>query len=236
MKEWLFPDTFENRMGRTSTALGWLYLPLHIVVLPLLLGVYGAVDPSVSGAALNLAYYGVGVAFVLCVMFRFLRDGFDALLDRPGWCFASIVWGVLIIYSLGGAVQAILILFEDELVNPNNATLEELAGTDYGITKAIALFLAPIVEEGLFRGVVFGSLRKRQRVLAYAVSIVLFGLYHVWQYAFLYADPLQLIYALQYLPHGLVLAWCYDRTNSIWTSIFLHMGVNAIAFWALGFV
>lgn len=92
---------------------------------------------------------------------------------------------------------------------------------------AAATFLAPIVEELLFRAGVFGLIRRRNRVLAYAVSMLLFALYHIWGY--IAADPVYLIYLLQYLPAAWALCYCYERTNSVWGCIFLHMLVNGVA-------
>ena len=91
----------------------------------------------------------------------------------------------------------------------------------------MAVILAPIVEESLFRAGIFGLLRRKSRFLAYALSVLAFGLYHVWQNA-LY-DPRQLIVLLQYIPSSLALAWAYERTDSIWSSIFLHMLTNAVS-------
>ena len=88
---------------------------------------------------------------------------------------------------------------------------------------------APIVEEVLFRGVVFQSLRKRNRVLAYVVSVVLFSLYHVWSYAIAAGDPKVLLYALQYVPLTLILTWTYERSGSLWTAIAFHSSYNFLA-------
>lgn len=236
MREWLFPDGFEPRLTKTEAVLGWLYLPLHAVILPLLLGLYAAVSGQASATALNLLWYGAGTVFVLCVLPRFLRRGFDAFLDAPGRCVTSMAAGLLLAYGLGIAVSALLLLLGSDLANPNNAQTTALAGRDYGVTKAMVLYLAPLVEETLFRGVAFGSLRPRGRLPAYAVSSALFCLYHVWQYAAVYADPRMLLYALQYVPHSLAFAWCYDRTGSVWTPVFLHMLLNAVAFAALNSV
>lgn len=42
------------------------------------------------------------------------------------------------------------------------------------------------------------------------------------------------VMALAYIPvHAVLLARCYERTNSIWSSIFFHMTVNAISLQAL---
>lgn len=225
---------FANRMTRTQTALGWCWLPVHIVILPVLLMMYASVSPgALSGTELNLIYYGVSFVFVLIVMFRFLRAGFDAMLDRPGRCVLAIALALCANYALSMACALLLLALRDTVANPNNAAAVDLAAQNYGVMRALALFIAPVAEEPLFRGVAFGSLRRRSRVLAYAVSALLFSLYHVWQFALAYADAGMLLYAVQYLPISLALCWCYDRTESIWPPIFVHMLVNAASFTVL---
>ena len=63
------------------------------------------------------------------------------------------------------------------------------------------------------------------------MSMLLFALYHVWAYAL--ESPVYLLYILQYLPISYLLCRCYERTDSIWSSIFLHMLVNAVSIRAL---
>ena len=52
------------------------------------------------------------------------------------------------------------------------------------MTLLIVIFLAPFVEEVLFRGLVFGNLRGKSACGgATLVSCLLFALLHVWQFA-----------------------------------------------------
>ena len=39
--------------------------------------------------------------------------------------------------------------------------------------------------------------------------------------------------ALPYLPAGIALGWTYEKSNTIWAPIALHMLINAIAFGVL---
>lgn len=50
----------------------------------------------------------------------------------------------------------------------------------------VTIILAPILEETLVRGLVFGSLHRTSRWLAYIVSCFLFVFMHNWQYFALY--------------------------------------------------
>ena len=37
---------------------------------------------------------------------------------------------------------------------------------------------------------------------------------------------------VKYLVPGLVLAWAYDHTGTLWSSILLHAAANALSVWA----
>lgn len=219
---------------------GWLYLPVHTVGFTLLLGLLAPFLPdSLTNAGANLIYLGVGFLYCLLFLRGFLQRSFDAMIDRPTglllavanafavyWIcaiFVNIIWGVL---SEQLALDALLSATE----NPNDATLNSYVGRDAQIIKALAVCIAPVVEEVLFRGVLFGEIRKRSRILAYVISALIFGVFHIWQYALVYREPLLLIYTIQYIPHSIGLAWSYERSNSIWAPIFLHAAMNMLAF------
>ncbi len=224
----------DNRLTRTQTVLGWLYLPLHFFVIPVLAAVFVYFAPgNYTDVDVNKIYFGVGTAFVLIALGEWLRRNFYVLLDNPGRAAICIAAGFAVDYLLSVVVTLALMLIEGFGDNPNNSEIVQMAGTDSGAMVGIAVFLAPLVEESIFRGVVFGSIRRKSRAAAYIVSILLFCLLHVWQYVVMYGDPWYFIYMLQYLPISFVLAWMYERSGSIWTSIAFHMIFNVLAFWLL---
>lgn len=83
----------------------------------------------------------------------------------------------------------------------------------------------------MFRAGIFGTLRRYSRWGAYVVSVLAFSAYHVWGYAI--SEPSYWIFLIQYVPVSLLLCRVYERTNSIWCSIFFHMLVNCISLNAL---
>jgi len=117
--------------------------------------------------------------------------------------------------------------------NQNNSAVQDMLQYGYGTMFGIVVFMAPITEEVLFRGAVFGTLRKRNRFAAYAVTILLFGLLHVWQFVVPENDWKYLIHIIDYIPATWALCWVYERTGTIWSPIALHMLVNAISVTAL---
>ena len=219
---------FTSSQSVPERVLALLWLPIHLFLLPrAVLFLF----PGIDNSWLNVSVYGIGAVFMLLTQFRFLRRDFDPLCDRPGYILLEILisYGAMLLFNM--AVSGILLLLNPALDNPNNAAVIDMAQTTGGPIAALAVFLAPIVEELMFRAGIFGGLRRKSRLLAYLVCILLFSVYHVWGYAL--SDPMAWIYAVQYLPVGYLLCRIYERTDSIWGSILLHMFVNFVAFHAL---
>ena len=203
---------------------------LHVLLFPTLLGILVAVRPGLlSESQMNLVYYCTSAVLTFVLLGKFLRRNFDSLLDN--------LWGSLVAFVVGWGIYFVLALAFGLLIkalgigedNPNNSAIEEMLEQDRGIIIAMTVFLAPIVEECIFRGGLFCGLYRKNRYLAYVVSIVLFSVYHVWQYALAAQDISYLLYAISYIPASFALCWTYERSGSIWTSIFFHMSFNAYA-------
>lgn len=223
---------FEDPMTRGERLAALIYFPLHVAVLPLLLGLLMTVwpDTGLNETNLNIFYYALGCAYMFAFFWKYFRRNYDTLIDGALRCvlmfFAAYMLDVVLTYAL----QLITLAFGyDMTATPNDETVMDLAQQGYNVMFAIAVFMAPLVEEPLFRGLVFGGLRKRSRVLAYAVSVGLFALYHVWQYAVVYSDPSYLRFALNYVPVSIALAFSYEKTGSIWVPIGFHMLINGLS-------
>ena len=225
------PELFTSRMTTREAVCALLYLPVHVGLLPLLLSRLPAAA-GLSDLELNLVVYGIGAVFMLLALGKFFRREFDPLCDHFFYCILQVLICYCMMMAFNLILSVILVPFlPTEQTNPNNEALMELAGVEFGKTAAIAVFLAPLVEEPIFRGGIFGMIQQKNRTLALAASMLLFSLYHVWAYAIV--NPVYWIYLLQYLPASWLLCRCYERCNSIWGSVFLHMLINGISIRAL---
>ena len=217
-------------MPRGARIAGWVYFPIHAVVLPLTIGalLMAVLGKLPSDVTCNVLYYLCGLVFTLIAMWRFLRRSFDTMVGSILRCIGMMfaAYGIDVLLSLVLQLGTSLI---GELPVPNNDAVTGLARTDYKRMIAVAVLMAPLVEECLFRGVVFGTIRPKSRFWAYAASIALFSLYHVWQYVLVYQDPKLLLSALAYVPVSAALTFCYEQTRSIWPPVFFHMFVNAFS-------
>lgn len=214
---------------------GWIYFPVHLLVLPIGFSLLSWVLPaSLSSAGLNVIYLGIGFLYIVVFLHRFLRQDFDTLLDGKRYALSATVQAIGIYWITAVAISVLWAMFGPvsvlDAVSPNDRALQDYVGREGQIIAALGICIAPVVEEVLFRGVLFGQLQKANRLIAYAVSALLFGVFHVWQYALIAGDWTLLLYTVQYFPHAIALAWCYEHSNSIWVPIFCHMAQNALAF------
>ncbi len=228
-----YASEFENQMTRGEIIAAAIYLPIHAVGLPLILGWMAGLVPAISqltNSELNILYYSIGLVYMLLFLRRFLRRSFDTALDAKGRFVLSIIGGYAADLALSFILSSLILIAGLELGNsPNNVAIMSEASTDYTRIAVLSIALAPMVEEPLFRGLLFGCIRPRSRLLAYVVSAALFSLYHVWQYVAVTGDLSLLLYCLLYLPVSVGLAWAYDRSGSIWAPMVMHAIINAMS-------
>ncbi|MBC5736814.1 CPBP family intramembrane metalloprotease [Pseudoflavonifractor sp. BIOML-A6] len=211
---------------------GWVFFALYLLVFPYLNAwaqrlLMGEGEAPVAEA--NVVYYVLLFALALLVFWTFLRHGFSLLVDwLPENAFAFVT-------GLAGAglLHFLVTLIPYPVQNPSEMQyLQEFAISPVA-TAVLLVVLIPLIEETLFRGLVFGSLRQYSRPLAYVVSVLVYALACVWRYALEIGDPAYLLLFIQYLPMSLALAWCYDNGGSIWSAVALHMTINGFMLFSI---
>lgn len=97
------------------------------------------------------------------------------------------------------------------------------SGWGYWLAAASAVVVAPVIEELLFRGVLFAGLAKRWPVwLAAVVSSLAFAVLHGQVNVGIYTFIL-----------GFLLSWLYVRSGSLYPGILVHFINNLVAFFLL---
>lgn len=221
-------------MSGREKALGGAALALYLAVLPWVSGPAMDLLERLLGVSLgesvrNAIYYYVVFALVVIVFWGYLGRTTRAFLDRPGGVLASAGLGLIAFYGLNEICSRLLGLALEGQVNLNDEAIVGRMVDAPRTTILIVVVLAPVVEETLFRGYVFGNLREVHRGLAYLVSCLLFAFLHVWQFAAARGDLTYLLLMAQYLVPGAVMAWTYERSGSLWGSVLLHGVVNGLA-------
>ena len=217
---------------------GTVFFVIYLLVLPFVtrpaLDLLGRLLGVTIGESLgNTIYYYVLFAVTLIIFHRFIGRTTTLFLENAVGSLKVLAVDFIAFYGLNELTYRLTRLVVGNHTNLNDMTISAQIDAAPRTTLLIVVILAPFVEEVLFRGLVFGGLRSKSRLAAYALSCALFALLHVWQYALVSQDITYLVLMIQYLVPGLVLAWCFDRSGTLWTSMLLHAGVNALSYWAI---
>ena len=181
-----------------------------------------------TGLVLSLLLGGMVMVFMSKALIPgFLRDanpnGAACVVGRWNGLMKGLVIGLII----GVFDQAIIVIMKPNVAYRNLDTLHRMAFTP-GLAQImyfiVALLLAPVIEEMLFRGVFYGGYRKSFGPMWAALATSL-----------LFA-ALHLPYYIHFLPNivgiiGATLAtlWCRLHWNAVGPAIAAHIGYNSMA-------
>ena len=227
-----------THMNETERIAGTIFFIVYLLVMPLLLERLFSLVETLLGMRIEPAlrsalYYYFLFAVTLIIFHRFLAFTSSRFFDSLGRSLTALFLALLVFYGANELMYRVLSLFFANRPNLNDTVIAASLGGAPRTTTLIVVFLAPFVEEVLFRGLVFGCLKEVNRAAAYVVSAALFSLLHVWTRAPWQWSFTSLILTLQYLVPGLVFAWAFDRSGTLWTSILLHAIVNALALYVI---
>ncbi len=227
-----------SHMNQTERVAGTIFFVVYLLVLPLLANKLFSIvevlfDTKISESLANIIYYYVLFAVVLLLFHSFLAHTTSRFLGGASRAMTTFCVALLVFYGANELFYRVTNIFFNSHTNLNDTTIAASINAAPRLTALIVVLLAPFVEEVLFRGLVFGCLKEKSHIFAYAVSCVLFAFMHVWTFALSSWDWSYFILMLQYLVPGLVFAWAFDYSGTIWTSILLHATVNALALWAI---
>jgi uncharacterized protein len=202
------------------------------LVAGLILGIGLAVlGADLEGAPLLVIALGaqvLGVSFALAYLLGRRRLSWRLLGPiRPSWLMVALglavgVGGTILAYALNAILA---LLFQPEAPVEQQVMQDLLAGgTSMWLAIIVAVIMAPLVEELLFRGVLFQAMRPRVGLWPAAVlSSLVFTLVHV---EVITSQPLALtgLFTL-----GVVFAWAFHRTGSIVVPILGHAVFNGMS-------
>ena len=221
-------------MTRAETLFGWCWLPLYLALLSYLLRYAAeALGLTLSGVALNLACFGTHFIVTALCFRSFLGRSFR-IFAEDFWLFVqTLILGFVFYYIVTLLLTKGLHFILGDVTNYNNETVVALMVQNRTVMFFCTVLAAPLVEEVLLRGVVFGSLQPISRPLAYIVSVLLFSLMHIWQYAGTADLPSLISSGLCYIPAAVALGWTYEKSCTIWAPVLLHAAINALSFFGV---
>lgn len=203
-----------------------------VLLLLVQLGVpLASVSPVVFATVLSVIGYGLTLFAVVWLPKKILSQkttkkelGISRL---PGWLDIALGPAAFLPYML---VSAFLLLGASKLFPWIDVAQEQELGFStniFGVELALAFLLfvvlAPLVEEVLFRGYLYGKLRKGTNVVVSALLVsICFGVLHG-----------QVNVGIDTFALSIVLCLLREFTGSIWAGVLLHAAKNGLAFYLL---
>ena len=206
-------------------------------VLPLVALMRPSADDPLGGDALFIAT--ISNAITLGVLILWLRTSHPGWVTIIGWPSRrqalpeiAIGAGLGILVRVASGVAATLIVFALRGVSDRSVDLPTQVSTDlsgWGVVAfaVFAVIAAPVLEEFVFRGLLFRSIADRHGFWPGAlVSAVAFGAFHLLTPG----DGLDVLaLGLTHVGTGIGLAWIYWRRKNLLASIAGHAVFNLIA-------
>lgn len=138
---------------------------------------------------------------------------------NPVLCVSLFFMGISMQLLISLCLSAIFPILPQKMTEEYSALIETLIGGNLWLSLLVTVVLAPLAEELIFRGVIFGKAKKIMPFMAAnVVQAVLFGIYHM--------NLIQGVYAFVL---GILLGVVAEYFHSIWASILLHAFVNGSA-------
>lgn len=223
MKKLSIPMTYRE------TYLGWACLLLQLFCLPALLSLVNQLlEQPLSETLINALYFFLNFCFVLLVFYRFLWKSLHLGLQQPWKTLRSAFLGFAAYYISSYLLNLAITAVMPDFSNVNDNAIASMDGTHFALVTLGIIFLVPITEETLYRGLIFRGLYAKSRPVAYFVSALLFASIHVIGYVGDFSPKHLFLCLIQYFPAGLSLAWAYTKADTIWAPILMHITINQI--------
>ena len=214
---------------RQENLLGYIYLAFSQLLLPDLIAIIAYyVGFPISLATLNIIFFLVNFISIVAIFYRFLGRSLKAAWKNIPKCLFSVLVGFGIYYWVTILLGVLISRINPNFANVNDQAIAGITQEQPGLIVFATVFLVPVVEETLYRGLIFQGLQRKHRILAYIVSVAAFSAIHIVSYIGS-ADWVTLgICFIQYLPAGIALAWAYEKADTIVAPMLIHIIINQI--------
>lgn len=214
--------------------LGYIYLAFSQILLSSLIAIVAYLwGYPLSLATLNIIYFLVNFVSIVAIFHRFLGRSLQAAWKNIPKCLISVLIGFGVYYWGTILVGLLITRIDPNFANVNDQAVTGMVQENPVIMGLCTVCFVPVVEETLYRGLIFQQLQRKHRILAYIVSTIVFSAIHV--VGFIGSEGLLtlLLCFMQYLPAGIALAWAYERADTIVAPILIHMIINQIGMSAM---
>jgi membrane protease YdiL (CAAX protease family) len=230
-------------LSNKQKALGYILLfPSNLYYIPIIIQFFliwystaiSSIGLSVMVVYLNF-FTGIISLIMTFVFFKtFLLANIKAMRET---IIEDTIWsctiGFGIVYALAIVsrimVMALLAIFGQKQLDSSNQQLVVQLLTDMPLIMALqTVIIAPILEEILYRGLLFRTFYDYHKNGAHIISAFLFGFAHIYSGLFR-GDLTQIIHIIPYMIMGLAFSYAYEKRGNLYVPILMHMLVNLIA-------
>lgn len=236
-----------RRTGAIVGFAAWVvasFVVAQLLVVGLVLGLnwlgvsFVLIDPAVLNSSVAAVTYALSLLIAIGVPMIIKKRDTTSLRDLGLWRLPS--WGDIGLAPVGFIVyfllSAVLLYIVTQLTpgfnsaQPQEIGFENLAQRyEYLLAFVTLVVIAPVAEETLFRGYLYGKLKKFAPLwLAVFVTSLVFAALHLPG-----GESLQWNVALDVFALSIILCSLREVTGSIWAGILLHMLKNGLAFYLL---
>lgn len=152
-----------------------------------------------------------------------------------------ILWSMIIsflyiVFSFFmGALESVLFRYFFGQSVPHNSNDEDLLSNLHSPDKLTSILfiilvcvIGPLIEEISYRICLFGTLRKKHRILSHLITALLFGFQHVSTAVILSNRPQEILYIFSYMGFSLLMTIMYKKLKTPVPGIIAHMLCNTI--------
>ncbi len=234
-------ETLEfEEISTRKLAIGCLtYLPFYFIFASYVLSAIFLAIPyfrnmtnvNEMNAYYNLFYDGVLVIIGVLCFREFFVDIFHrvrkAIKENFAW-FSVKAYALLYATNFVTSLLVAFILGSSES-SANQSGIETIMDVAPVIMFICVVFVAPILEELVFRGLIFRVFRNKSVIAAHAISAFLFGFMHCAEEIIMYQNFSEVVQMLPYIAMGLVFSLAYEKYKTIGVPIYMHMLNNFVA-------
>ncbi len=199
---------------------GWL------VVVPLVVGLLLQLMNAYNEVNLLFFTYVIGALVAIYLALPLLKA------ERKvnfGDAFRSILIVIGLLYLANIVIGGLISVLTETTTSANQEEVSAMFNQNMVLQSIATVIFAPILEEIVFRGVIFRDLRDKYGFMFSAiVSGVMFGLMHVLG-SLISGDMVDVVYIVLYAVMGVLFSKIYDDTQSIYAPIVGHALYNGLS-------
>lgn len=176
-----------------------------------------------TAAQLKMGFYGTVVVQLLILLFPllylwYLKADFKKVLSLQMPKVLHIL-AALFVWIGGFSLMCMLAVFLTKIFPESTQSMAEYVKQPFWVLVLVMAVMPAVGEELMFRGFIFGTLKRRWRVLpAMLVTAAIFGIYHMSLSKFFTTALL-----------GFMLVYVVEKTGSIFCSMLMHFCNNLVA-------